>query len=464
MAKPFSIQAPENIAKEYGGNKQKIAQAAQMGIVDPTAAVLAGMFIDRMRSAQVMEAGQQQPSVAQQVLGAQPAQGAPPAPAQGMGAPPTPAQGMGAPPQGMAPPQQMPMPPQQMPMPPQGEMPMMAEGGMVPPYMSGGGLSDLPVPDGMFDEPSNGGFGDGYAGGGMVAFGPGGTVEEEEFVYTGKPAQIDETGALVVDAPEKAPKLNTAYMAGTAFRAPEKLGGFRNDIFGNLDAFNEAAERKTKRAEELEAILEKDRSPEERKKRKKEDMWMALAQIGAKMATTPGSLLQAASAGIGEALPSITASAKERRGEERALTRELLAEERAGNKEVEARAGIALDMLKGYNSLEQAFQDRNFNNTLTRLGIDADLVKAKIMAGAGIQGALISAAASRFGTVKQLEGEGIRARTAVTAAISDFLKSPQGLAGLTAARKAGISDADYISNLSNSFGGGDADPLGLRNK
>ena len=155
MAKPFSIQAPEDIAKEYAGNKQKIAQAAQMGIVDPTAAVLAGMFIDRMRSAQVMEAGQM-PSVAQQVLGGQPAQGAP-APA-----------GLGATPQAAA------IPPQEMGMPvPEGEMPMMAEGGMVPPYASGG-LSDVPLPDGMFDEPTNGGFDDGYAGGGMVAFANGG--------------------------------------------------------------------------------------------------------------------------------------------------------------------------------------------------------------------------------------------------------------------------------------------------
>ena len=164
MAKPFSIQAPENIAKEYAGNKQKIAQAAQMGIVDPTAAVLAGMFIDRMRSAQVMEAGQS-PTVAQQVLGGQPPQSAPPPPQQGIGVPP---QGMPMPPQGMgAPPQQMPMapPPQDMPMapPPQG--------------MAAGGLTTLPVPDAMFDEPENGS----YAGGGMVAFADGGGVDFERF-------------------------------------------------------------------------------------------------------------------------------------------------------------------------------------------------------------------------------------------------------------------------------------------
>jgi hypothetical protein len=144
VIKPFSIQAPEEVAKEYGGNKQKIAQAAQMGIVDPTAAVLAGMFIDKMRSAQMMEAAQK-PSIAQQVLGAPQPQAAPMQagiPAQ-TGAPaPAP---MGAP-QDMAPPQGM------------------AEGGII----------GLDVPDGMYDEPSNGGFNDGYAGGGLVAFGSGG--------------------------------------------------------------------------------------------------------------------------------------------------------------------------------------------------------------------------------------------------------------------------------------------------
>ena len=171
MAKPFSIQAPEDIAKEYAGNKQMIAQAAQMGVIDPTAAVLAGMFIDRMRSAQVMEAGQM-PSVAQQVLGGQPpAPSAPPAPPAGLGATP---EAAAMPPMDAMPPMSA-APPQEMPA-PQDEMPMMAEGGMVPPYASGGGLSEVPLPDGMFDEPSNGGFGDGYAGGGMVAFADGGTT------------------------------------------------------------------------------------------------------------------------------------------------------------------------------------------------------------------------------------------------------------------------------------------------
>lgn len=64
---PFGLQAPEYIAKEYDGNKAQIAKAVQMGLVDPTSALLAGMFIDRMRTAQYAE---QTPNttVAQDVL------------------------------------------------------------------------------------------------------------------------------------------------------------------------------------------------------------------------------------------------------------------------------------------------------------------------------------------------------------------------------------------------------------
>lgn len=144
--KAFGIQSPESLAKEYGGNKQKIAKAVQLGILDPTAAVLAGMFIDRVRNAAQEEQGPQT-TVAQQVLGGQP-----PAPPQGP--PPGPPQaGL----QAAAPP------------------PMrMAYGGQVgvsnnqvPEPAMERGLDGIPIPDNMFD----------YAGGGMVAFGSGGDVQ-----------------------------------------------------------------------------------------------------------------------------------------------------------------------------------------------------------------------------------------------------------------------------------------------
>lgn len=170
--KPYRIQSPEDIAKDYGGNKQKIAEAMQMGVVDPTAGVLAGMFIDRMRSAQTQEMGQQ-PSVAQQVMGGAPAQ-APLAPAGGLGATPpalppmAPEGGIGAPP--MEAPMEAPM---------MEEAPVgMAAGGLYdPPYTQGGGLSDLPIPDTMFDENRDGG----YANGGIVAFADGGDISLDAF-------------------------------------------------------------------------------------------------------------------------------------------------------------------------------------------------------------------------------------------------------------------------------------------
>lgn len=176
--KPFSLQSPEQIAKDYGGNKQKIAEAMQMGIVDPTAGTLAGMFIDRMRAAQMQEQAPQT-TVAQQVMG-----GLPPAPVASS----PPPGGLGSMPQG-GPPMAPQMPPQQdtvdVPM-PSDEMPEMAGGGMVAPYASGG-LSDLPVPDTMFDEPSNGGFDDGYAGGGIVAFAGAGPVKADPLAWLRAP-------------------------------------------------------------------------------------------------------------------------------------------------------------------------------------------------------------------------------------------------------------------------------------
>lgn len=159
----------KEVAERYGGNKQKIAQAAAIGALGPEGpllAVTAGMYIDRMRAAQMQEQAPQQ-TVAQQVLAPQagmPPQAPPAPPAQGLGA--IAPEQMGAPsvPAASAP----------APAPDASQSPMgMADGGYLPPYASGG-LTDVPLPDGMFDEPSNGGFGDGYAGGGLVAFARGG--------------------------------------------------------------------------------------------------------------------------------------------------------------------------------------------------------------------------------------------------------------------------------------------------
>lgn len=384
QTKPFSLQSPEQIAKDYGGNKQKIAEAMQLGIIDPTAGTMAGMFIDRMRSAAQAEGAPQQ-TVAQQVF----APPMPQAPQMPMGAPPA---GLGATPEaaGMMPPQGA-MPPEMGMMPPQdaglGALPPpgMAVGGAVTndmfsaPYM-GGGVAALPVPDGMFDEPTNGSF----RGGGLVAFQDGGPVEEEEEEYSTPSGQEN----IIVERGKR----NTPRLS---------FPDFASSLFPSADYTKEIAPRETKRREEYEAFVERMRSPEEQKKRRQEDMWLALGQIGAKMATTPGSLLQAASTGIGEALPGIQAAAKDRREEERTGFKELREEERLANKEALDLTDRALRLFEGYTSAERALKDDALKLKLAEMGIDANQLIADMTSGRSLQGALANAAA-------EIEGDRLR--------------------------------------------------------
>ncbi len=313
MPKPFSLQAPEEVAKEYGGNKQKIAQAAQMGIVDPTAAVLAGMFIDRMRGAQAQEAASP-PTVAQQVL-------APPQ--QPQGAPPM--GGMGPPPGGMppAPPMGGMGPPPGAP--PMGGMPPGPPPGGPPVGMADGGLAALPVPETMFDEPTNGGFDDGYAHGGIVAF-----------------------------------------AAGSPGEVIDEFAGYTPDLQKGMEEYDRIAPQQNRYGSKLTEFYEQQMNPEAQKKRRDEDKWFALAQLGAKMASTPGSLLQAASAGINEALPILRASAKERRAETRDAIKALAMQEGYNNEQATKRADAALKGRGEYASIAKGIKDRISRETLTR--------------------------------------------------------------------------------------------------
>lgn len=372
MAKPFSIQAPEDIAKEYMGNKQRIAQAAQMGVVDPTAAVLAGMFIDRMRSAQVMEAGQT-PTVAQQVLGGG---GPPTSPApQGLGSIPSP----------------VPPPPPQM----QPEM-------QAPQGMAMGGLVGLPVPDAMFDEPTNGGFDDGYAGGGLVAFAQGGmsnlyddveywesrgdqsavspkgargvmqlmpgtikdpgfgvkpmradTEEENRRVgreyldamyrrygdqvtalaaYNWGPGNVDKwlkSGADPKKLPAETRKYISNIMKGSDaplkernIQSPEGRRRVLMDQFGVAkDLFSTLPDSRLGEAAEY---YKGEISEGTKKKNRKDDMWMAIAQLGANLAASDSpQFLQAVGQAIARTMPGVEATKKERKTAERSAMNAL---------------------------------------------------------------------------------------------------------------------------------------------
>jgi hypothetical protein len=334
--KPYRIQSPEDIAKDYGGNKQKIAQAMQMGVVDPTAGVLAGMFIDRMRSAQVQE-GAQAPTVAQQVF----APPAPPAPMGGMGPPPG-APPMGAPPMGGMPPGAPPMDGMGMPpappmgAPPMGDMPM----GAPPMGMADGGLAMLPIPETMFDEPNNGG----YADGGVVAFNPGGlasmlmdVTEEPEAEAVGKllPKGPNELYGFYRNPEEEKAKLERMYKPDRAARDALM------DYFGGT------------------------LSPEAQKKRSDEDKYFALAQLGAAMASTPGSLLQSFSAGVGKALPGLRESAKERRAEQRDAIMARAQQEGLNNKESLDFTKLVLDGTNKFGQFDVNRLDREQRGELS---------------------------------------------------------------------------------------------------
>lgn len=392
--KPYSIQSPEQIAKDYSGNKQKIAMAMQMGIVDPTAGTLAGMFIDRMRSAQMQEQAPQQ-TVAQQVF----APPAPPAPMGGpqmppQGAPMGPPAGLGATPEAAM--MQAPMPE----MPPQ-EPPM---------GMAEGGLATLSVPEDMFDEPDNGG----YAGGGIIAFADGGmsnlynavemaesggnqnavspkgargvmqlmpgTMRDPGFgvtplrdnseaenrrmgreyldamirkygnqttalmAYNWGPGNVDKwlaSGADIKKVPSETLNYVKKVMGGEA-QPDAALGtapsGAPTAPWGGTlaskvpGAFKDAEAYYSKympemKNEGMKAMVEDARrtlDPEEQKKRRNEDKWATLAEIGFNMAGTDSPyLLQAVGKAAAAALPGARAAKKEREAEKRQAYRDL---------------------------------------------------------------------------------------------------------------------------------------------
>jgi hypothetical protein len=410
VAKPFSIQSPENIAKDYGGNKQRIAQAMQLGVVDPTAGVLAGMFIDRMRSAQMQEQAPQA-TVAQQVMG-----GAPTAPA------PAPSGGLGTAPQAMP----QPAPPMAPAQPPMG--------------MADGGLASLPIADTMFDEPTNGGFDDGYAGGGLVAFADGGGIDADALrralraqessgdygvlnregsgamgAYQFMPATaralakrlgveyrpdlmqgakgrskegiayqerlMDEQMKDILRFSKGDPKLAAAYHFAGPNRAgwQDKTAKYQSDILSRMgseapaaglgatapaadfeaqapdilagagrirDALMGNMSPQTKRREELIAQLEASQSPEARKKASDQNKWMALAQLGATIATTPGGLLQGFMQGVKQQLPQLMEGDKRARAEARADQEMLVRLEDKSNEEKQKIEMLALELAK----------------------------------------------------------------------------------------------------------------------
>ena len=421
----------KKVAETYGGDVRRIAEAAATGALGPNGPILASAavdFIRRMRAGELQEKVPQT-TVAQQLLGGLPS--VPPSLPQ-PGAP----AGLGAiSPQSEAPMQEAPMPAPEMPV--QQEAPM---------AMAAGGLTDLPVPDDMFDEPTNGGFDDGYAGGGLVAFARGGMTDEEYLAYImkkesggrdydakGRPL-TSKAGAKYAmqvldstarnpgfgitparnDSPEEynrvgreyalalrkqfgdeggaaaynmGPGAYQAYMAGKrdmptetqnyiaglgGATIPERNMNVPQGRFGSLldqmavvnELYGGLPEDKG-RKEAIE-YYEKQRSPEEREKARKDDMWATLAQIGASMASTSSpNFLQAVGQAIGDALPGASASRKERKAAEREAVTALSELYGMDRKEAKEKMAMALDLRNVEIGTEEKQAERQLRRDLS---------------------------------------------------------------------------------------------------
>jgi hypothetical protein len=212
--KPMSLTSPESIAREYKGNKKAIANAARMGLVDPTAALMAGMFIDRMRSA-ASEEQKADTTVAQDVFNA---------PMQQQGLPQAPMQ---------AQPQ-----PQQLP-------PQMAQAQGIPgAQMAAAQPQMAPGVEGL----PTGNVGN-YADGGIVAFAGGNVVEGDEFEnYMGQmyPSTIEDTPEMRLYRERATKELLSQYgiEGSVPFYLTEEDKRKNEKLFNQGEQFKRAAERR----------------------------------------------------------------------------------------------------------------------------------------------------------------------------------------------------------------------------
>lgn len=519
-SKPFDIQSPQKIAMEYGGNKQKIAQAMQLGIVDSTAGVLAGMFIDKMRSAQMQEQAQQ-PTIAQQVMGGaqpSPAAGAPPAGGLGAASQGAPPMAPSAPPQGGMPP----APP--MGAPPQGAPPM---------GMADGGLASLPIPDNMFDESDNGGYGDGYSGGGLVAFAEGGplgpwfeetavaaipginiagrarTAERNRQVggvsgsfhigdnardFTPPPGmsltqlgdrlkQLYGPGYDVIYNTkghydhvhvEPGPELGRKIRGGAAPAGWERLSSPRGMPEETLAAAMPGAfraaeeyyaanmpERKNEGLNLLAAESRRMLDPAEQKRQRDEDKWMTLAEIGFNMASSNSPyLLQAVGAAAAAALPGARAAKKEREANKREAIRNLAAVEDITYKQAADKANFVREYAGMQLGLKKEDIARQYDRWKTLTQEEGDTTRTSLQVAGGISQANISASSYANTADKQIRAAQIAANAQARKEAVDLAqKDPRWM---TATQKGDTATAaaiveEYYNRSRVSLGGGLSD-------
>jgi hypothetical protein len=332
--KPYNLQSPEEIAKDYGGNKQAIARAVQAKLVDPTAAVLAGMFIDRVRSAAAQEQSSDQ-TVFERTF-----------------APPQAPAGLGVTPQAQMLASAMPAPGQ--------APPIAAPQGQPTVNLANGGLAAMELPDDMYD----------YAGGGLVAFAKGEEVvnprkrdrllKEMAVRFASQPDVLQRINTLsneemesmlgfgpavaspIVEAPVEVSPIADRPMIGRGLQLP---GQARANLGETLFPTPEAAiqqgptvaqeapgsgglEKYVKEYQDLLAKIPGADMPEKDvEARRKENLYAALANFGFTLAGTPGDLLTGAAKAGKETTPMIMKGVESVRAAEDAARKARRAEQ-----------------------------------------------------------------------------------------------------------------------------------------
>jgi hypothetical protein len=324
------------------------------------------------------------------------------------------------------------------------------------PGMAAGGLTTLPLPDDMFNEPDAGG----YAAGGIVAFQAGGGVDDDEEI------PVTPIGREGITAPAPGfPSVDTVPVAPRDVpepTGPQEYYGNLADPFKMKERIEQLSPQSSERRAQLDAYLDRILSPETQRERRREDMWMTLGQIGARMASTPGSLLQAASAGIAEALPGVRSAAAARRAEERGALSELARNEGLTNAEARDMYRLIQEGTNRYGQFNENRLTREQAREMKVLEEKQANFRARLDANTRVQTAGISAEATKYASREEFR---IRRAAAFDSVYNDLrqtaaldpgyqaaVNGPEGLAG----GERYLRD-EAFAIIDRQFGGGDVD-------
>lgn len=353
----FNVPSPDAILMAYGNDPQRIGEAVQNNLIPLLPAALA------LTKRQHFAASQQQmpqQTVAQKLFNPQ----QPQMPPQGMPAP----GGLGATPQAAAMPQMSQMPQMGVPQIPEIPADPMEE---APAAYAEGGLTTLPIPDTMFDEPDSGG----YANGGILAFADG------DAVPPAKPAD-----------------------------KPAGKYGFGSTFEEQMALLRQYAPQQDKYGKLLNETYEEELDPEKIKARTKQDMWYALAKGAKAMLETPGSFLSGLGAGVSATGEQAMESKKQRRADKLEAVKALATQEGVSNKQAMDAFNVAGELQKAYGGFMDNEEQRNLQERMNRLDNQTRLLAERIAAGSRLESARIGARSAATVADKNLQAQMKQAR------------------------------------------------------